>query len=79
MSFYTFEVLEKWSSAPLSTYFELLPPFAPCLPFVEDPLLVALSPRGGHLLLGSDVSIIFAKFLFSPLGLVQRALCFQCG
>ena len=49
MSFYTFEVLEKWSSAPLSTYFELLPPFAPCLPFVEDPLMVALSPRGGQL------------------------------
>ena len=33
------------------------PPFAPCLPFVEEPLLVALSPRRGHLLPGSDVSI----------------------
>ena len=35
-------------STPLNCY-PPFAPFAPCLPFVERPVLVALSPRGGQL------------------------------
>ena len=40
----------KWFDLefPLSISSQLFPPFAPCLPFVEQPLLVALSPRASR-------------------------------
>ena len=40
----------KWFDLDFPLYIssQLFPPFAPCLPFVEQPLLVALSPRASR-------------------------------
>ena len=57
----------------LSFSSELLPPFAPfapCLPFVERPVLVALSPRGGQLPL-----ILMSLLLLPTSDLNSRRWC----